>query len=301
MSVQLPLQDILDKLSCPLCEGLFQEAVTIPECLHSFCRHCLLLNIEKNNTGRNFLMCPYPECTSSLGVYKTALSSNKIIYDRNLQSIVDNLFPLFKEKEMKEMQKFQEQEKIYKEKDNNQNNNNHTTVIHKKDKTRDCSIPSHRLFNIDPSMISTSDTSPVQKKRKIEGDDNVQSINKTTSNQLSNQLKIENNSNPQQIPDQSNEVQFVVKVVADMSCEPKQQLPNLEKSFRATFDVKMTKVQTFIYKRLPDRIVPGREFVEVLHNGEVLDTKDDLKPFIGSFDANDGFLLLHYRKSSSLT
>jgi len=74
-------------LTCALCTGYFREAHTIPECLHTFCKVCLFKKFRR--VGKGLKACP--TCQISLGPN----AESKCVYDRNLQSCVDKLFPEF--------------------------------------------------------------------------------------------------------------------------------------------------------------------------------------------------------------
>ena len=80
-----------EHLICRLCNGYFREAHTIPECLHTFCKSCLLRELQKPVKGSK--KCP--SCQTPLGLN----AENKCLYDRSLQSCVDRLFPEFVERE----------------------------------------------------------------------------------------------------------------------------------------------------------------------------------------------------------
>jgi len=76
-------------LLCSLCEGYFKDAITIKECLHTFCKSCIYKYLAEKDD------CP--RCGVNLGTNPFEL----IKYDRQMQSIVDKLFP---ELELKEIQ-----------------------------------------------------------------------------------------------------------------------------------------------------------------------------------------------------
>ena len=64
-----------------LCGGYFRDAHTITECLHTFCKSCLLKSFAAGNTT-----CPH--CAVSLGPHP----ANGILFDRTLQALVDKVF-----------------------------------------------------------------------------------------------------------------------------------------------------------------------------------------------------------------
>lgn len=45
-AVDFPLSNIKDHLICPLCKGYFRDPYTVADCLHSFCRSCLILTFR---------------------------------------------------------------------------------------------------------------------------------------------------------------------------------------------------------------------------------------------------------------
>lgn len=69
-------------LVCMLCDGYFRNAHTITECLHTFCRSCLLKYINDKNT-----VCP--RCRVPLGPHPMST----ILHDRTMQTLVDKMFP----------------------------------------------------------------------------------------------------------------------------------------------------------------------------------------------------------------
>ncbi|UKJ88806.2 hypothetical protein MACJ_002052 [Theileria orientalis] len=91
LDVKFKLSILLDILSCTLCKGLFYNAHTIKECMHTFCKSCLVLS-----TVENGLVCP----TCFTPIHKDL--SEGIEYDHNIQGLVDRIFPEFIEKERKE-------------------------------------------------------------------------------------------------------------------------------------------------------------------------------------------------------
>ena len=71
-------------LVCTLCMGYFNDACTIIECLHTFCRACIMRHFKESQQ-----VCP--TCDSNLGTNPRDL----VRTDRTLQSIVDKVFPQF--------------------------------------------------------------------------------------------------------------------------------------------------------------------------------------------------------------
>lgn len=90
------LGDINVHITCPLCRGYYIDATTIVECLHSFCRSCIIKHLQVN---RNNSYCP---------VCEMMINSSKpnIKLDKALQDIVYKLVPGLFQKEMERRQKF---------------------------------------------------------------------------------------------------------------------------------------------------------------------------------------------------
>lgn len=84
------LIDLNDYITCKICKGYLIDAVTVSECLHSFCKTCLVLHF----TDKHSKACP--KC--DLIVHKAKPLLN-IRPDPMLQDIVYKLVPgLFKSK-----------------------------------------------------------------------------------------------------------------------------------------------------------------------------------------------------------
>lgn len=92
---RIKITDLNPHLTCPLCAGYLIDATTIVECLHSFCKTCIVAFLETNK------FCP--RC--DVQVHKTCPQLS-IRADKTLQDIVYKLVPgLFKD-EMKRRRDF---------------------------------------------------------------------------------------------------------------------------------------------------------------------------------------------------
>jgi hypothetical protein len=128
--VEFPLSNLHPHLTCPLCQGYYRDAHTIVDCLHSFCKSCLILFFEqklrqrqadeklKKNKGY-YTTSPHlccPTCDMEVGPHPfrkhTSISTVQILPDRTLQEIVDKLFPQFKAKELEEEKEFYNERNI---------------------------------------------------------------------------------------------------------------------------------------------------------------------------------------------
>ncbi|XP_072026126.1 polycomb group RING finger protein 3-like [Amphiura filiformis] len=76
------LVDINEQICCKLCNGYFIDATTITECLHTFCKSCLVKYLDDNNT------CP----TCNIVIHQSH-PLNYVGFDRTMQDIVYKLVP----------------------------------------------------------------------------------------------------------------------------------------------------------------------------------------------------------------
>ncbi|GFY42343.1 polycomb complex protein BMI-1 [Trichonephila inaurata madagascariensis] len=89
-STRLKITDLNPHLSCILCGGYFIDATTITECVHSFCRACIVRYLETSK------YCPVCE----VQVHKSR-PLHYIRSDKTLQDIVYKLVPGLFHNEMK--------------------------------------------------------------------------------------------------------------------------------------------------------------------------------------------------------
>ncbi|GFT32781.1 polycomb complex protein BMI-1 [Nephila pilipes] len=100
-SGNVKLVDLNKLLTCVLCNGYYIDATTIIECLHSFCRTCIVRYLQSNK------FCP----TCDVQVHKTKPLLN-IRSDQTLQDIVYKLVPDLFKNEMKRRRDFYRQEDV---------------------------------------------------------------------------------------------------------------------------------------------------------------------------------------------
>lgn len=101
--MHVPLSELNELLTCAVCKGYYRIAHTIAECNHTFCKACIFKHFHENNI-RGRVNCP--KCSADLGVYSSNTIFAKVIYDRNLQSVVDRIFPQFASAEAAAEKKF---------------------------------------------------------------------------------------------------------------------------------------------------------------------------------------------------
>ncbi|CAL1265512.1 unnamed protein product [Larinioides sclopetarius] len=98
-SGNIKLVDLNPLLTCVLCKGYYIDATTIIECLHSFCKTCIVRYLQSNK------FCP----TCDVQVHKTRPLQN-IRSDQTLQDIVYKLVPGLFKNEMKRRRDFYRQD-----------------------------------------------------------------------------------------------------------------------------------------------------------------------------------------------
>lgn len=91
----LPLNQFYPYIRCGLCCGFLIDATTITECLHTFCKSCIVKHFFYSNR------CP----TCSIVVHQTQPHYN-IRPDRQLQDIVYKMVPSLEEAEREQMSRF---------------------------------------------------------------------------------------------------------------------------------------------------------------------------------------------------
>lgn len=83
MGIPTKLADLHDFISCPLCHGYLIDATTVTECLHTFCKSCIVKYLKNNNND-----CP--KCNTIIHERRPL---DYIIFDRSKQDIVYKLVP----------------------------------------------------------------------------------------------------------------------------------------------------------------------------------------------------------------
>ncbi|XP_028391630.1 polycomb group RING finger protein 1-like [Dendronephthya gigantea] len=92
MDKVVKIREINPHIVCSLCAGYFIDATTITECLHTFCRRCIVKYLQLSK------YCP----TCNLKVHETQPLLN-VSLDRTMQDIVFKIVPnLFEDEEAKE-------------------------------------------------------------------------------------------------------------------------------------------------------------------------------------------------------
>lgn len=93
--VSVKLKDLNEHIVCGICNGYLVSAATVTECLHSFCKSCLVKHLQTRQT------CP--KC--KILIHETAPMQH-IGYDTKLQDIINKLVPGLLDSENKRSSEF---------------------------------------------------------------------------------------------------------------------------------------------------------------------------------------------------
>ncbi|XP_028844930.1 polycomb group RING finger protein 1 [Denticeps clupeoides] len=93
--VKLKIKDLNEHIVCYLCAGYFIDATTITECLHTFCKSCIVKYLQSSK------YCPM----CNIKIHETQPLLN-LKLDRVMQDIVYKLVPGLQENEDKRIQAF---------------------------------------------------------------------------------------------------------------------------------------------------------------------------------------------------
>ena len=88
------LRTLNEMITCKICHGYLVDATTVTECLHTFCKSCIVKHLEDSN------VCP--ECED---VIHQSHPLDYISYDRTLQDLVYKIVP-GKESVLKRFKKY---------------------------------------------------------------------------------------------------------------------------------------------------------------------------------------------------
>uniref|UniRef100_A0A0N4ZU00 39S ribosomal protein L36, mitochondrial n=1 Tax=Parastrongyloides trichosuri TaxID=131310 RepID=A0A0N4ZU00_PARTI len=98
----LPLRNVNPQITCPICNGYFVDATTVIECVHTFCRSCLLKHFEDGDNT-----CP----ACHIEIHQ-CYPSQYVTFDRTMQDIVYKLVPGMWEEEQKRRKEFERKKAI---------------------------------------------------------------------------------------------------------------------------------------------------------------------------------------------
>lgn len=108
MERKIKLKSLNPHISCKICKGYLIDATTVTECLHTFCKSCLVKHLEEHNT------CP----TCDIVIHQSH-PLNYISYDRTMQDIVYKLVSNLQSSETKREKDFYKKRGLPYPKENN--------------------------------------------------------------------------------------------------------------------------------------------------------------------------------------
>ncbi|KAJ8683577.1 hypothetical protein QAD02_019369 [Eretmocerus hayati] len=107
MERKIKLKTLNSHITCKICRGYLIDATTVTECLHTFCKSCLVKHLDEKNT------CP--QCQI---VIHQSHPLQYISFDRTMQDIVYKLVPDLQENEIKREREFYKSKGLPYPKDN---------------------------------------------------------------------------------------------------------------------------------------------------------------------------------------
>lgn len=102
MGTSIKLSELNEFISCPVCHGYLIDATTVNECLHTFCKSCIVKHIKDDNN----------ECPKCNTVIHERRPLDYIIQDRIKQDIVYKLVPQLYISELERKRTLQDLPKI---------------------------------------------------------------------------------------------------------------------------------------------------------------------------------------------
>lgn len=241
-AAELSVAALNELLSCSLCHGYYRDAHTVTECMHTFCKSCILLYFHRNNT-RGAIHCP--TCETNLGIMKHI--DTKIKFDRDVQAIVDKIFPHFAEQEKEQEIKFYQERGIAYRAEMNKRGGRRGNDEEEEDKEEA------------PNSKRPKKALAQHGGRHREVVDNY--VDEDAEGGDDGSLNEE-------------EVEYQFKLVPCSDCDISLQLPMVQKRFRAVLSTRLIKVQKFIHKRIndmtdsPSSLSLRSSDIEILFNNE---------------------------------
>ena len=95
MEKRCKMRDLNVNITCKICHGYLIDATTVTECLHTFCKSCIVKHLEDSNT------CP--ECEDMI---HQSHPLDYIAFDRTLQDLVYKIVPELEKGEFDRERKF---------------------------------------------------------------------------------------------------------------------------------------------------------------------------------------------------
>lgn len=95
MERRIKLKTLNSHITCKICRGYLVDATTVTECLHTFCKSCLVKHLEEHNT------CP----TCNIVIHQSH-PLQYISFDRTMRDIVYKLVPNLQNDEIRREKEF---------------------------------------------------------------------------------------------------------------------------------------------------------------------------------------------------
>lgn len=102
MERRIKLKTLNSHITCKICRGYLIDATTVTECLHTFCKSCLVKHLEEKHT------CP----TCQIVIHQSH-PLQYISFDRTMQDIVYKLVPDLQESNYQFFKYLPSPKKIY--------------------------------------------------------------------------------------------------------------------------------------------------------------------------------------------
>eukprot|EP00940_MAST-03C_sp_MAST-3C-sp2_P001693 g1693.t1 len=259
--VNVNVDDIKMHLTCRICKGYFRDAHTIVECLHTFCKSCILLHFKRGGKS-----CPH--CNRSLELNPETM----VRFDRSIQCLVDKIFPELQSQDSEREGKFYASRGI-------------------KRKSIETSKPPL------PSMPSRHETKAVDRSSKRSThapDSKQQEVDPSKSNNDPHGSKSADDARKEKPTTTQTDGNMDFKLVANADCAENLRLQQLPKPFlRTSQRLRVAHIRKYLGKKLS---VANPGAIEVLCAGSVLGSKYTLAMISAEFwETSKGKLVLEYR------
>lgn len=101
--IKLKLQELNSYITCELCRGYLVKPTTITECLHTFCRSCIVKYFQDSDDNQ----CPI----CGILIHETN-PFEMLRSDQTLQDVISKILPCLQENEVKREKEFYEQQRL---------------------------------------------------------------------------------------------------------------------------------------------------------------------------------------------
>eukprot|EP00939_MAST-03C_sp_MAST-3C-sp1_P004351 g4351.t1 len=270
-NARVNVEDIKMHLTCRMCSGFFRDAHTIVECLHTFCKSCIMIHFKKGERS-----CPH--CHRELS---SANPEMMLRFDRTMQSLVDKIFPDIQTADREKEEAFYAARNIKRKEDV------HVTAeknLSSKENQKDSAAAKGALPQ--KSAATTKPRSPSDGTKTSTNEETHDGRNVRTDTKSKD-------VNPTSL---GADVDF--KLVADRDCPENLQLAPLPKPFlRTSNKLKVTHLKKYLGKKL-EGVTSGE--IQVAVEGHDLEPRHTLATIITEIlkDASKTLVILYRRRSA---